>query len=312
VANPRGAVTVVGSSHVDLIAVADRLPRIGESVTGSRFEISPGGKAGNQAAQIALLGVSCFLVCRLGTDMFGDFLRERLSTSGIDLSYTVTDPGAATGASPIHVGDEGEYASIIVPGAAAHLSPDDLEAAAPAFEQSSLTLLQLELPVETALAAAQVAKRARSQVVLNASPPVPREDVPPALWNAVDHLIVNRVEAEALFGKSELDPLDAVTELLEAYNLSSAIITLGGDGAVAASRDGPPFRRSALAIDVVDTIGAGDAFLGALCAGLTRGNALPEAMMNAVAAGAIAASRPGGFASLATSAEIRAIRNDAI
>src|SRR5262249_17967649 len=154
----RHAVTVIGSVHMDLIAVADRLPARGESLTGLRFTMHPGGKAGNQAAQVAQQGVPAWIVARLGNDAFGDRLRARLRDKGVDTRFLVTDATAVTGASPLLVGGDGEYASIIVPGASSLLSDADIDAARPAIAESTAVMLQLEIPVAAAFYAARVGR----------------------------------------------------------------------------------------------------------------------------------------------------------
>ena len=130
-ATERRAVTVIGSVHMDLIAVADRLPARGESLTGHRFAMHPGGKAGNQAAQVALNDVPTFIVSRLGDDLFGHDLLAWLAAKGVDTCHVMIDSTEATGASPLLVGGDGEYASIIVPGASALLTESDVDAGRP-------------------------------------------------------------------------------------------------------------------------------------------------------------------------------------
>src|SRR5215217_8816069 len=139
-------VCVIGSVHMDVVASADRLPSKGESVVGHRMALSPGGKAGNQAAQAALNGARTFFIGRVGRDVFGDQLRAALARTGVDMTYLTIDPDEATGISPVLTGADGEYASIIVPGAGQRLEPADVEAASEAFARSSVLLLQCEIP----------------------------------------------------------------------------------------------------------------------------------------------------------------------
>src|ERR671921_687848 len=124
---PAGVV-VVGSVHMDVVATADRLPDRGESVVGHRVALSPGGKAGNQAAQAALNDARTFLIGRVGRDFFGDQLRAALARTGVDMTHLTVDSAEATGVSPVLTGADGEYASIIVPGAGQRLEPGDIEA----------------------------------------------------------------------------------------------------------------------------------------------------------------------------------------
>ena len=194
-------VTVVGSLHVDLVATAERLPRRGESVIGHRFALHPGGKAGNQATQVARCGVPARLISRVGDDDFGRELGNRLTRAGVDLAFTAIDREEATGASPLLVGADGEYASIIVPGAAARLSVADVDAARPALAASRAVMLQLEIPAAISAHAAAVAAEHGATVVLNASPaPSSPATLSPDLVRHVDLLLTNGIEAERLGG----------------------------------------------------------------------------------------------------------------
>src|SRR5215212_5384309 len=197
----RTAVTVVGSVHMDVVATADRLPAAGESVVGHRAALSPGGKAGNQAAQAARNGARTFLIGRVGRDLFGDQLPSALASTGVDTSYLTIDPQEATGISPVFTGADGEYASIIVPGAGQQLKVEDVEAASEAFARSALLLLQCEIPIYISAHAARLAQSLGCRVIFNASPaPADATAIPEALWSAVDILLVNGTEAERLSG----------------------------------------------------------------------------------------------------------------
>jgi ribokinase len=303
----RTAVTVVGSVHMDIVATAHRLPATGESVVGHRVALSPGGKAGNQAAQAARNGARTFLIGRVGRDVFGDQLRSALASTGVDTTYLTIDPQEATGISPVFTGADGEYASIIVPGAGQRLQPADIEAARDAF-QSALLLIQGEIPIELSAHAARLARSLGGRVLFNASPAPAAAAIPDALWSAVDILLVNGTEAERLSGMSIVD-VPAAVQVAEALRqrrgIPTVVITLGGRGAIALDERGarhlPPWS-----VPVVETIGAGDAFAGVLASELARGRQLDEALPLANAAGALAVTRPGAHDSLPTGAQIRA------
>ena len=155
---------------MDVVAKADRLPGKGESVVGHTAALSPGGKAGNQAAQAALNGARTFLIGRVGRDVFGDQLRAALARTGVDTTYLTIDEHEATGVSPVLTGADGEYASIIVPGAGQRLRPEDIDAASDAFAQSAVLLLQCEIPLEISTHAARLARSLGCRVMFDASP----------------------------------------------------------------------------------------------------------------------------------------------
>jgi ribokinase len=302
-------VSVVGSIHMDVVATADRLPGTGESVVGHRVSLSPGGKAGNQAAQAALNGARTFLVGRVGRDVFGDRLRAALATAGVDTTYVTVDAQESTGISPVFTGADGEYASIIVPGAGERLGLKDVEAASEAFARSAVLLLQCEIPVGISVHAARLARSLGCQVMLNASPaPADAGVIPDNLWSAVDLLLVNGAEAERLSGMSVADVPTAVVAggaLQRRFGIPTVIVTLGGRGAVVLDERGTR-HLSPWPVPVVETIGAGDAFAGVLASELARGRHLDEALPLANAAGALAVTRPGAHAALPTGAQIRA------
>jgi ribokinase len=300
-------VCVVGSIHMDVVATADRLPGKGESIVGHTATLSPGGKAGNQAAQAALNGAATFFVGRVGRDVFGDQLRASLVKAGVDSTYLTIDEHEPTGVSPVLTGADGEYASIIVPGAGQHLTLEDIDAANDAFARSTMLILQCEIPLQISAYAARLAQSLSCRVMLNASP-VPASAIPQDLWAAVDVLVVNSHELERLSGVSAAGPREATAaarSLQQRLGIPTVIVTLGADGVVAlddrGSRHVPAWR-----VAVVETIGAGDAFAGVLASELARGRDLDDALPLANAAGALAVTRPGAHDSLPIGEHIRA------
>lgn len=300
-------VCVVGSIHMDVIATAERLPARGESIIGHRMALSPGGKAGNQAAQAARNGARTFMIGRVGRDAFGDQLRATLARSGVDTSYVTVDAEAGTGISPVLTGADGEYASIIVPGAAWRLEAADITAAHAAFAQSAVLLLQCEIPLHLSAEAARLARSLGLTVIFNASPvPADPGAIPAEMWPAVDVLLVNRTEAALLSGMSVTEVPEAErasAALRQRFGIPAVIVTLGGDGVIARDAHGVRYLP-AWSIEVVETIGAGDAFAGVLASELARGRTLDAALPLANAAGALAATRPGAHDALPTGAEM--------
>jgi ribokinase len=300
-------VVVLGSVHMDLIATAERLPGCGESVTGGVFAMAPGGKAGNQACQLALAGAEVFIVTRLGDDMFGRQLLTALADKRVDTSLVGIDASAPTGASTV-LAAEGDYASIIAPGAAGLLSREDIERSRPVIESADALVVQLEISPEISACAADIAGAAGRCVILNASPaPASWSALPEQLRRATSHLIVNRVEAGRLLGRA-LDPARSeaeVTALASATGVATVIMTLGAEGSVALS-GGTLVRQSAFAASLADAVGAGDAFLGAGALALLEGRTLDEALRRGAAAGAIAVARRGVYEALPSRREIDA------
>jgi ribokinase len=308
-------VVVLGSVHTDLVATAVRLPSRGETMPGRTFATHPGGKGGNQAAQAALMGVRSRLLGRVGNDPFGERLRAALATKGVDTSLLGTDPDEPTGASAVLAETGGDYASIIVPGASLRLTPALVEEARPAIADADVLLCQLEVSLEAVHAAIAIAHQAGTRVILNASPAPDHAALPAAFWGLIDLLIVNAGEAVALAAPSlpdaaallDRDPLALAAALRDRLGVGGAVVTLGAAGAAAADA-AATLRQAAVPaalVTVVDTIGAGDAFAGALTAELARGERLVDALSVAAAAGALAVARAGAYDALPSEEAVR-------
>jgi ribokinase len=293
-------VTVVGSVHMDLIATAAELPTLGMSVIGTSFTQSPGGKAGNQAAQLARLGVSTCLLAHVGEDALGDQIIADLAQTGFDVTLLSRSADLPTGASLVF-GIGAEYASIIVPGAATCLRDVDLDRAATAFAHSRFLLAQLELGPEIARASFTRARASGALTVLNASPlSGGGVDSLYRLLRTTDVLVVNRHEAAKLAGQPVPDrsaAMDVAHGLGAQFGNAAVVVTCGSDGAVLA-RGGDQTVVDAFPVDVVDSVGAGDAFLGGLVAAWVDGCDDASALRYASATGALAASGAGAFRSL--------------
>ena len=308
-ADARPAVTIVGSVHMDLIATADRLPQRGETLPGHHFAMRPGGKGGNQAVQAALCGVHAFMVGRVGQDAFGDHLRQALSRKGVDATHLTVDREAPTGASTVLVGENGDYASVIVPGASGRLSPPDIDAARPAIAKSTVLLAQLEVSLDAVARAVAVAKDSNRLVILNAAPaPRSLDALPLVTWQACDGVVVNEVEAEMLSGLPCRDGRAAEAAgaaLIERLSVPTVVITLGPHGALLVRRERAR-HFPGWPVDVVDTVGAGDAFVGTLASQLARGASLDDAVPIANVAGALAVTRSGAYDAMPSIEEVRA------
>ena len=308
----RGPAVVIGSVHIDLIGSAARLPGPGESVTGGVFTMAPGGKCGNQAIQLALNDIETTVVARVGDDQFGRFLLSALQCKGVKTNRIVVDPDFATGASTV-LSAAGDYCSIIAPGAAARLTRADLDAARQAIETAGAVVMQRELPDHLIAMVIDHCRSLGKPIVFNASPVMNGSRAFSARhWEAIDWLVVNRIEARALAGISDDRSIgiDDVARTLRAdLGVANVVITLGGDGAYWDGTTGSA-HQPALSVTVVDAVGAGDAFLGTLLAGLLHGDSIADSLRRGAVAGAIAVGRAGAYDAHPTRAEIdRAVRS---
>lgn len=293
-----GSVCVVGSFMMDLIATAPRRPLPGETLVGTGFGTYLGGKGFNQAVASARAGATTAMIGRLGDDEFGRQFIAALDDEAIDRTGVVVDPDAGTGVGLPVVEPDGQNSIIIVPRANTLVDSLQVEEAAAQIESADVLLLQLELPQASALAAARVARAAGTRVVLN---PAPFTEISDELIGLADVLVPNEPEAAQLLGveATTLDAERAARELLAAYPVPLVLITLGPRGVLVASDDDQQVVPSHH-VDAVDTVGAGDAFCGALAAALADGAPIGDAVEFSNAAAAIAVTQVGGARSAPT------------
>ncbi|AUH39026.1 ribokinase [Streptomyces sp. CMB-StM0423] len=292
---PQATLAVFGSVNMDLVAYAATAPLRGETVSGREFRTVPGGKGANQAVAAARAGGAVTMIGAVGADAFGGELRAALDGAGVDTAGLRTAPGAS-GTAHIVVDDDGGNSIVVVPGAngtVTGLAPGDDERIAAA----GTLLLQLELPMDGVVAAAEAARGHGVRTVLT---PAPARPLPGRLLAATDLLVPNEHEAAALTGRS--DPHQAAAALLE--QVPEVVVTLGGAGSLYAARGQEPVVVPALAVRAVDTTAAGDTFVGALCVAYAEGRPMPAALAWAAAAAALAVQRPGASSSMPERAEI--------
>lgn len=278
-------IIVVGSINLDLIANVDRLPEPGETVRGSGFATAPGGKGANQALAAARAGAKVRMVGAVGKDSFAAEALALLKAGNVDLSG-VGESFASTGTALILVGADGENVIAVVPGANDSVLPGDI-----AKKKGDVVLLQHEIPLQTVEAALDAARAAGAVSVLNTAPF--RAEASGFLGRA-DYAVANETEFD-LYGEAlALSGRDRQARMRDyAQRTGRAIVvTLGGDGVLAATPD-HFLTVPALKITPVDTVGAGDTFCGYFGAGLASGLALEEALMRAAAAGSLACLKPG-------------------
>jgi ribokinase len=270
------SVCVVGSTNMDLVARAERLPRPGETVADASFARIPGGKGANQAVAAARLGADVRFVGCVGRD---DFARELLDALRADAVVPdVVESDEPTGVALIVVDSGGENTIVVAPGANSRLRPEDIDVG-----DADAVLVQLEVP----LAAVEEAARQARFFCLNAAP---ARRVPAELLARVDLLVVNRYELETVGAHPGL-----------------VALTLGAAGAVLLA-DGQEVARAAPPpVEGVDGTAAGDAFTACLVVSLLERRSREDALRRACAAGAIAASRPGAQPSLPTAEDVDAI-----
>ena len=294
-----GGVFVVGSINQDFVLAVERRPEPGETVTDAELSLLPGGKGANAAVAAARLGAGVAMLGRVGEDAFGAGLVKNLRENGVDAEHVEASPDAPTGSAFITVTPDGENAIVVSPGANRSFGPDEVDRAAGALREAGVLVAQLEVPVEAVGRAASIVTDGGGRFLLNLAP---AREVPEGLLRLCDPLVVNEHEARFLLGGGTRDPEELARKLLD-LGPRSAVVTLGASGAVLAA-GGTTHGFPAPEVEVVDTTGAGDAFVGALAARLAGGASLEEAAPYAVLAGAVAVTREGAQGALPTPEEV--------
>ncbi len=264
-------VCVVGSVNADLTFTVDAFPRPGQTVLASSLSSSPGGKGGNQAVAAARAGASVELVAALGDDSAAERLRAHLRANDVGLDGVTIVPGPS-GSAVIMVDAAAENTIVVAPGANAHLGVTSADVQA-VIADSDVVLLQLEIPIATAVAAARVGRAAGAVVMVNASPAGAEPHHLLALSELADVVVVNEAEVREWH-----------------WPVPHLVITRGARGASYLGDD-ERFDVPAPAVEAIDTTGAGDVFAGVLAAGWPTGH--EDALRRACAAGALATLVPG-------------------
>jgi ribokinase len=291
-----GSVLVIGSANVDVAVTTARLPRPGETVRGDRALVSLGGKGANQAVAAALSGAASALAARIGDDAFASIVRDGLARRGVDTTDVAAIAGATTGLAAIYVDAGAQNCIVVVPGANDLLTPEAVDRLAPRIEAAGVVVLQCEIPQASVARAVEIAAAAGRPVVMNPAP-VQGFDLD-AVAGRISWLVPNETEAAELLGRPVATPADAAdgARALVARGVANAVVTLGAQGCVAASRAGVR-HYPAPPVDALDTTGAGDAFVGCLAAALASGRAPEDAIGRALLYAALSTTRYGAQAS---------------
>jgi len=300
-----GRVVVAGSINMDVVATAERHPKIGETVAGHEVLYFPGGKGANQAVAAAKLGAPTMLIGRLGRDPFGSDLKVFLAAQGVDLRFVRETPEVHTGTAIITLANA-DNTIVVIPGANGLVGADDISAVA--LATGDIAVSQFEIPLPAIRAFFEHARATGATTVLNPAPAHPCDS---GLLDLVDILILNETELGVL-AQTELRDTDDVASFVAAARSLQAgrgqiiCVTLGKRG-VLALVNGEPLTVPGRDVTAVDTTGAGDCFVGALAAQLAQATPLRTALGYANAAASICVQRMGAAPSMPTAAEVAAI-----
>ena len=267
---------VVGSTHMDFTVTTDHLPEVGETVIGSVFKMSPGGKGANQAVAASRLGAQVYMVGRVGRDYLGGLLLENLKGNKVNTVYIVEDPSSYTGVALITVDKNGRNMITVAPGTDSALAREDVDRAMPVITSASVLLLQLEVPLEVVVYSVEKAYDAGVKVILN---PAPFKPLPENLYGRLYAITPNEVEAGMLADVEVRDVKDCENAALKLIGkgVENVVVTLGARGALIVNSKGSRLIP-AYEVKPVDTTGAGDAFNAALAVAVAEDLSLDEAV----------------------------------
>ena len=291
-----------------MVVRVPRLPGAGETVLGGDFRQLAGGKGANQAVAAARAGGMVAMVGCVGDDQRGRDAVEVLRGDGVEVSQIHRLSTAASGVALIVVDAGGQNSIAVAPGANARLTPAIVRQAEPLIAAAEVVLVQLEVPLDAVVETARIAAGHGVRVILD---PAPAQPLPDALWRHLALITPNVTEAAALTGREIRDQADAraVAGILLERGVESAIVTLGADGVLVATRQ-TKTMIAGLAVEAVDTTAAGDTFAGALAARLAEGADLLDASRFANAAAAMAVTRMGAQSSVPTRDEITRLHHE--
>lgn len=292
------SIIVFGSINMDLVARVPRLPQPGETLSGHSFSTVPGGKGANQAVGAAKLGRSTQMIGQVGGDAFGEELLKSLQDSGVQTDLVTVDRTCSSGVAMIAVDDRSENHIIVIPGANGCVDESDIENLRSALTDSSILLLQLEVPIAIVESAAAIAHQIGATVILD---PAPAPAIfPDVLYPLIDILTPNATETAQLVGfpiQNQADVGRAAT-VLQQKGAKTIVIKLGAEGAFCATEQ-ERFFVPAFEVNAIDTVAAGDAFNAGLAVALSEGLLMQQAVIWGAAAGALSTTKSGAQSSLA-------------
>ncbi len=294
----RKPIVIVGSITMDLVTRTPRIPAIGQTLIGTGFETTPGGKGANQAVAAARLGYRVAMVAKVGDDAYGPALLENLQRSGVDIAG-MTQTAGSSGLAPMFVAEDGLNAIVVVPGANGKMDRATVDSHAELIRSAGMVLCQLEIPLDTLSYTLEFCAKVGVPVMLDPAPAAALND---AVWGQVAWFTPN--ETEAAFYVGDGAQTEESAERLLAKGLRGVVLKRGGDGAYVAVAGGKADWVKPFKVDAIDTVAAGDCFNGAFAVALLEGKDPWQAARFANAAAALCVTRKGAAASMPMRAEV--------
>jgi len=293
-------VLIIGSSNMDLNIYSKRFPNPGETVTGGTFKQFLGGKGANQAVASVRSGSTTYFIGKIGTDNFGNQMISQLSKEGIEISHVIRDNENASGVAFILIDENGENMISVAPGSNFNLSIEEIKTKEAVIKNAHVLVVQMEIPIKTIERVIKIASKGNVVKILN---PAPLKPIPIDILKKLDIIIPNRGELfqlysflnpdEELQGKGESEIIKASKRLVQ-LGIKTVITTLGDKGClIYFGSEDKVVEIPSPKVNAVDTVGAGDCFIGALASRINQGEHIVEAVKFATIAASIAVKRKG-------------------
>ncbi|MFX1311683.1 MAG: ribokinase [Promethearchaeota archaeon] len=309
-------VLIIGSSNIDLNIYSKRFPDPGETVTGGTFKQFLGGKGANQSVASVRSGTKTVFIGKIGIDTFGDQMISQLSKEGINTEHIIRDPEEMSGVAFILINQDGENMISVAPGANVKLSPQEIRSKKNIIQNAKCIVVQMEIPIDTIKEIFDIASQGVNIKILN---PAPLKPIPEKIFEKVDIIIPNRGELfklHSLLGFKVLTKKDKKAVIQASKDIAGlgikyVITTLGDKGcSIYIREDNETIDISTPSVQAVDTVGAGDCFIGVLASRLCEGDKIINAVKYASVAASIAITRKGAQASMPFLNEIEAKLKD--
>lgn len=282
-------ILVIGSTNTDMVTEVPRLPMPGETVIGHNYRTTPGGKGANQAVAASRAGGSVTFITAIGDDILGQESLHRFKEDRINTEYAVIKKGVPSGVASILVDPQGENVIAVASGANSHLNSTDLEKAEDAFQTAKVTLLQLEIPMQSVIQSAKNAHEKGSLVILNPAP-MPEGGLSEELLSNIDILTPN--EGELMAMAKGCQSFEEAAQMILSKGPQILVVTCGRKGSDVFTHK-IRFKVPAFSVKAIDTVGAGDCFSACLAVAFSEGKSLEDAVRFATAGAALSTTRLG-------------------
>lgn len=295
-------ILVIGSINLDFVAAVEHVPVAGETILAENMETFPGGKGANQAYAAGKLGGNVSMLAAVGRDSWGDLALKNLEDVGVDVSRCKRVQGVSTGNAWIAVNAEGDNSIIVLQGANRYVTKEYIDQNLDLLRSCDIVIMQLEIPIDTVLHTAQLARKYGKMVILDPAPA--KENIPDEMYPLIDIIKPNEGELSVLTGCSGED-YEIGAEMLLDKGCKSVLVSLGENGVYYVADGETGVRIPGRKVNAVDTTAAGDSFIAGLAVMLAKGTSMEDAIEFGQMVSAITVTRKGAQNSIPGAGEVQ-------